>query len=91
MVKKYINKNWVSEENKKATLDKEKILQLIEIAKLEMNIARENFNYLDEPKLIEMSIYQEQAAKSKFEYLISEARKKGIKVEKTQVYLSSCK
>ncbi|SHE76149.1 DUF2508 family protein [Clostridium fallax] len=77
--------------NEKYNINRDKIIELIRLAKVEIDIARENFNYLDDPKLIEMAIYQEQAAKSKFEYLVLEAKRKGIKAEDEKIYLDYCK
>ena len=34
------------------------------------------FNYVNDPKLIEAAIYREDAAKKKFEYLLSLAKEK---------------
>ena len=77
--------------NEKYNINRDKIIELIRLAKVEIDIARENFNYLDDPKLIEMAIYQEQVAKSKFEYLVLEAKRKGIKAEDEKIYLDYCK
>ena len=42
----------------------------------EMQIAQCMFNYVSDPKLIEAAIYREDAAKKKFEYLLSLAKEK---------------
>lgn len=41
-----------------------------------MQIAQCMFNYVSDPKLIEAAIYREDAAKKKFEYLLSLAKEK---------------
>lgn len=61
--------------------EKEDMIKAIEAAKLEMEVANFAFQYVDNPKLIEATIYSEQAAIARYEYLISQAKEKGIKVD----------
>ena len=55
------------------TLDDE-LLESIRETIEEMQIAQCMFNYVSDPKLIEAAIYREDAAKKKFEYLLSLAK-----------------
>ena len=57
------------------TLDDE-LLESIRETIEEMQIAQCMFNYVSDPKLIEAAIYREDAAKKKFEYLLSLAKEK---------------
>ena len=57
------------------TLDDE-LLESIRETIEEMQIAQCMFNYVNDPKLIEAAIYREDAAKKKFEYLLSLAKEK---------------
>ena len=57
------------------TLD-DKLLESIRETIEEMQIAQCMFNYVSDPKLIEAAIYREDAAKKKFEYLLSLAKEK---------------
>lgn len=41
---------------------------------MEMEVAEAMFNSVSDPKLIEAAIYREEAAKKKFDYLLSLAR-----------------
>ena len=66
------------------------ILKSIKLVKIELDLVRHNFEYLNDPKLIDVAIYQEQAAIKKFEYLIAEAKKNGIKVDQKQIYCKAC-
>jgi hypothetical protein len=61
--------------------EKKNLIYAIEEAKAEIDRAREMFELVSDPKLVDYAIYMEEAAKSKLMYLLSEARKCGIKVE----------
>lgn len=76
--------------NKKAILDfillryenddkiSKEIIEDIKATIMEMEIAQSMFNSVSDPKLVEAAIYREEAAKRKFEYLISLAKEKRI-------------
>lgn len=68
----------------------EEIVKAIEEARLEMNVARAAFEYVNDPKLIEAVIYGEQAARARYEYLILQARKKGITVDYSYILAKNC-
>lgn len=52
----------------------DKILEAIQEAIIELEVAESMFNSVDDPKLIEAAIYREEAAKMKFDYLLSVAK-----------------
>ena len=58
----------------------EKLLEDMEIAKMEINAARSMFNNVNDDNLIEVAIYSENVARKRYDYLLSIARKAGIKV-----------
>ncbi len=60
--------------------DKKNIIAAIEEAKKELQECRDYFEFVDEPVLVDYAIYKEAAAKSKYAYLIEQAKKLGIKV-----------
>lgn len=62
------------------TNEQKNIIGAIEEAKEEMKRAREYFELVNESKLIDYAIYMEEAAKAKYIFLLSEAKRKGIKV-----------
>lgn len=76
--------------NKKAILDfillkyedddkiSKEIIEDIKKTVMEIEIAQAMFNSVSDPKLVEAAIYREEAAKRKFEYLISIAKEKRI-------------
>lgn len=59
--------------------DKE-IIEAIENTVKEMEVARAAFEYARDEKLIESLIYKEQDISARYEYLIREAKKRGLKV-----------
>ena len=52
----------------------DKVLEEIQESIREMEAAESMFNSVDDPKLIEAAIYREEAAKKKFDYLLSVAK-----------------
>ena len=52
----------------------DKVLEEIQASIREMEAAESMFNSVDAPKLIEAAIYREEAAKKKFDYLLSVAK-----------------
>ena len=62
-----------TDENKKC---EEEFTKEIQDTINEMKIAQSIFNSVSDEKLIEAAIFQEEAAKKKFEYLLSLAKKK---------------
>ncbi len=57
-----------------------KLLEEMEIAKMEINVARSMFNNVNDDKLIEVAIYSENVARKRYDYLLSIARERGISV-----------
>jgi hypothetical protein len=57
-----------------------KLLEDMEVAKMEINAARSMFNNVNDDDLIEVAIYSENVARKRYDYLLSIARKKGIRV-----------
>ena len=55
-----------------------KIIEELENTITEMEVAQAMFDTVSDSKLVEVAIYREAAAKKKFEYLLSIAKKKGI-------------
>ncbi|MFW2490876.1 DUF2508 family protein [Clostridium chromiireducens] len=57
-----------------------KLIEDMEIAKMEINVARSMFNNVNDDKLIEVAIYSEYVARKRYDYLLSIARERGISV-----------
>lgn len=65
--------------------DRESIINAIENAKIELEIAREFFECANDPLLVDYAIFLEQAAKSKYAYFLSMAKQNGITAEKSPI------
>lgn len=61
------------------------LLMAIENAKAEMEIASSIFENVEDPLLIEVAIYAEQAAKKRYAYLVNQAKKKRIEVNRKYI------
>lgn len=64
----------------KYTVEQKKLLNAIDKAREDLKIAREYFNAVNDPRLVDYAIYTEEAAKAKYTYLLNEAKKNGLKV-----------
>lgn len=60
--------------------DNEDLLREIENTKLEMESARSFFENVSDSNLVDVAIYSEAVAKKRYDYLISEARRKNVRV-----------
>lgn len=60
--------------------EKKELLMAIESAKAKMEITSSVFENVEDPLLIEVAIYEEQAAKKRYAYLVDQAKKKNIEV-----------
>lgn len=61
------------------------IIEAMEIAIGEMEVARSLFNNALDPKLIEVAIYSEEVAKKRYDYLLKLAKTNGLKVSREYV------
>lgn len=57
-----------------------KLIEDMETAKMELDVARSMFDNVNDSKLIELAIFTEEAAKKRYDYLLSVAREKGLTV-----------
>ena len=56
------------------------IIDAIENAKIEMEVARSAFQYACDDNLIESLIYKEHDINARYQYLIKQAKKRGLRV-----------
>lgn len=56
-----------------------KLIYAVDNARKEWNYARDLFNQVDEPELVEHAIYAIEAAEKKYMYLLKEARNMGCR------------
>lgn len=67
--------------NKKYSRDQKELIIAIREAMEEINRTMMYFEFVNDPKLIDYAIYMQEAAKSRYIYLINEAKKVGLTVE----------
>lgn len=65
----------------KYTEEQKRLLNAVDKAIEDLNIARQYFNAVNDPRLVDYAIYMEEAAKAKYMYLLNEAKKSGLKVQ----------
>ena len=65
--------------NKKTDIENEKIIKEIKAAQLEIKNAENFFQYVSDPELVDVAIYDLESKKSKYSYLIRMAKEKGVK------------
>lgn len=65
----------------KYTAEQKKLLNAIEKAREDLKVAREYFNAVNDPRLVDYAIYREEAAKARYMFLLNEAKKNELKVE----------
>lgn len=85
MVKKKITKLLNNKMN--YDLDQKYIIDAIEEARKELQLCRDYFEIVNEPDLIDYAIYKEAAAKSRYTYLLSQAKKLNIRINEFDMYI----
>lgn len=65
--------------SKKTNIENEKIIKEIKAAQLEIKNAENFFQYVSDPELVDVAIYDLESKKSKYSYLIKMAKEKGVK------------
>lgn len=65
------------------------LLRAIEDAVQQINIARDYFETVSEPKLIDYAIYLEQAARARYEFLLAEAKRLNIRNQHENILLET--
>lgn len=82
-----IKKKDIKSNNKTSyDLEQKDIIAAIEEARKELQACMDYFELVNEPVLIDYAIYKEAAAKSKYIYLLKEAKKLNIKVDRFNIY-----
>ena len=59
--------------------DKQKLINEIKRAKLDVDTAESFFQFVSDPELVDVAIYELEAKKSRYRYLIKVAKEKGIR------------
>ncbi|MCI1945918.1 DUF2508 family protein [Clostridium luticellarii] len=83
---KYNIAKYLIMKNSKYTLQQKKLLNDIEKAREELERCRIYFDFVKDPHLVDYAIYMEEAAKSKYMYLLNKVKKDGLKVKYEDVF-----
>lgn len=59
--------------------DKQKLIKEIRRAQIDVETAEHFFQFVSDPELVDVAIYELEAKKSKYRYLLRMAKEKGIK------------
>lgn len=63
----------------KKNIENEKLIKEIKVAQLEIKNAEKFFQYVSDPELVDVAIYDLEAKRSRYSYLIRIAKEKGVK------------
>lgn len=63
------------------TKEQRQLIEAIEEARQEIQRARDYFDIVKEPKLIDYAIFMEEAAKAKYVFLLEEAKRLEVKID----------
>ncbi|WP_373601494.1 DUF2508 family protein [Paraclostridium bifermentans] len=63
----------------KKNIENEKLIKEIKKAQLEIKNAEKFFQYVSDPELVDVAIYDLEAKRSRYSYLIRIAKEKGVK------------
>ena len=69
----------VQNNKKKYTEDDLLLFEAINESIMEMEVAQSLFNWVSDPKLIDLAIHTENVAKSRYNYLIALAKKRDLR------------
>lgn len=72
---------FMSKKSEKYTKDQQELIHAIEIAKSEIDTARSVFQLANDPMMVDYAIFMEEAAKSKYAYLLMQAKAQDLRVE----------
>ncbi len=61
------------------TEEQKRLLTAIDKAREDLKNARQYFEVVNDPRLVDYAIYMEEAAKAKYTYLLNEAKKSNLK------------
>ncbi|WP_297518692.1 DUF2508 family protein [uncultured Clostridium sp.] len=89
--KNCVKKKEIASKGRNSISDRDFIINSVNETKGEIDRLRNNFDFISDPKLVESLIYKERDAMARYEYLLGQAKEKGIKVSMLYVYNNVCK
>ena len=70
-------------------LEKENIIKEIKKAQTDVAVAEKFFQFVSDPELVDVAIYNLEAKKSRYRYLIKIAKEKGGHCHRRNIYMFS--
>ena len=70
--------SWIMRKINNSKNDKDEIVDILKKAQVDLDIAMNNYEFADEPALVDYYTYNIKAAQMKYEYLLKKAKEKGM-------------
>ena len=70
--------SWIMKKINKVKDEKNEIVDILKKAQADLDIAMNNYEFADEPALVDYYTYNIKAAQMKYEYLLKKAKEKGM-------------
>lgn len=67
--------------DKKYTLEEKEIISEIHKSIMELEAARNAFDFVNDSRLIDLCIHREDEARTRFSYFLEEAKNKGLRMD----------
>lgn len=70
--------SWIMKKINNAKSEKNEIVDILKKAQIDLDVAMNNYEFADEPALVDYYTYNIKAAQMKYEYLLRKAKEKGM-------------
>lgn len=70
--------SWIMKKINNSKSEKNEIVDILKKAQIDLDIAMNNYEFADEPALVDYYTYNIKAAQMKYEYLLKKAKEKGM-------------
>ena len=70
--------SWIMKKLNNAKSEKDEIVDILKKAQADLDIAMNNYEFADEPALVDYYTYNIKAAQMKYEYLLKKAKEQGM-------------
>ena len=70
--------SWIMKKINNVKSEKEEITEILKKAQADLDVAMNNYEFADEPALIDYHTFNIKAAQMKYEYLLRKAKEKGM-------------
>jgi len=70
--------SWIMKKINSSKSEKNEMMDILKKAQIDLDIAMNNYEFADEPALVDYYTYNIKAAQMKYEYLLKKAKEKGM-------------